>query len=496
MISEARDKTDQNDIKGEVQAEAATVCSPKEKTGIWVGLQIAIFLSALDQTILNIVIPKIGSVLHAFDKSAWIITSYLLFSTIATPISGKLADIYGVKKVLLWATLFFALTSALCGSAGLIPQILALDAIDQLIIARALQGIAGGAMLGLCFVSIGEIFAIGERGKYQGFLAAAFIVAALIGPTLGGYIADASSWRLVFIINVPLGIIAAILFGLSFPASSRKKAKPIIDFAGIAFFIGAIVPTILAASDIGRVGGFSPLSTILSLIAIVSLGLFLWQEQKASEPLIPPALFKDRLIAISLITVFVTGIGLFGSMLLLAYILQQILGVSATSAGITLTPLMIVVALSSIAGGLLLSKTGKYKMLCLIALSLLALGTFMLSQLTGQTSSLSVVACAAVGGIGLGLLLPVHTIVIQKVASGENMGVATSMTQFFRSLGGTIGTGLMSALLLCLMKLGPLPTAISQVLVIYSGLILLTIFLNFFLPEVPLKQTSPSKSNP
>jgi EmrB/QacA subfamily drug resistance transporter len=485
------------ELAGSVTCEsistATSKCSRKQIAGIWIGLQIAIFLSALDQTVLNIVIPKIASVLHAFDKSAWIITSYLLFSTIATPISGKLADIYGVKRVLLGATLLFGFASALCGFAGLLPHLLGCDAIDQLILSRALQGIAGGAMLGLCFVSIGEIFPVGERGKYQGFLAAAYIVSALIGPVLGGYIADTSTWRLVFYINVPLAIIAASLFALCFPLSTRAKAKTIIDFAGIGLFIGTLVPAILGASELGRLGHLNALCGAEFALSLSCLAGFLWQEKKAIEPLIPLGLFRDRLISISLTTVFVTGIGLFGSMLLLAYILQQILGVSATAAALTLTPLMIVTAASSIAGGLLLAKTGKYKVLCLVALSLLAAGTFMLSKLTATSPSQTLLEGGSIGAVGLGLLLPVHTIIIQKVVPGEIMGVATAMTQFFRSLGGTIGTGLMSALLLCLIKQGPLQLAISQVLIIYAGLIALTLLLNFFLPEVPLKQSSSTK---
>jgi EmrB/QacA subfamily drug resistance transporter len=493
MISVPQHNLKQDQAKSSMNGEATTKCSPKQIVGICIGLQIAIFLSALDQTVLNIVIPKIASVLHALDKSAWIITSYLLFSTIATPISGKLADIYGVKKVLLAATLLFAAASALCGSAGLITQmsgwpVCSFDAIDQLIVARALQGTAGGAMIGLCFVSIGEIFPVGERGKYQGFLAAAFIVAALIGPALGGYIADVNSWRTVFYINIPLAAIASFLFATCFPLSSRAKAQTIIDFGGIALFIGTIVPLILGASALGRLGHLDTVCACYFGVAVICLGAFLWREQTAREPLIPLDLFRDRLISISLATVFITGIGLFGSMLLLAFILQQILGMSATAAGMTLTPLMIVVAGASIGGGLLLSKTGKYKILCLVALALLCLGTCMLSQLTAASPPWVLLQGGAIGGVGLGLLLPVHTIIIQKVVAGKLMGVATSMTQFFRSLGGTIGTGLMSALLLCLMKLGSLQSAISQVLLIYAGLLALTILLNFFLPEVPLKQ--------
>jgi EmrB/QacA subfamily drug resistance transporter len=474
----------------EMQTEITSKCLPRQIASIGIGLQIAIFLSALDQTILNIVIPKIATVLHAFDKSAWIITSYLLFSTIATPIAGKLADLYGVKKVLVVATLLFAVASVLCGSAGLIPQIVGFDAIDQLILARAIQGTAGGAMLGLCFVSIGEIFPAKERGKHQGFLAASYIVAALIGPALGGCIADTSTWRLVFYLNLPLAALAALLFAISFPQSTRAKPQTIIDYAGIALFVCTLIPLILGASVLGKQGHIDALSAGQFLMASACFAAFLWREKTAREPLIPLSLFSNPLISISLATVFVTGIGLFGSMLLIAYVLQQVFGMTATAAGMTLIPLMILTAGSSVAGGLIMSKTGRYKALCLIAIFLLGLGTYLLSNLTTAGTPWTVLADGSAGAVGLGLLLPIHTIVIQKISAGKNMGVATAMTQFFRSLGGTIGTGLMSAVLLCLMKQASLLTAISQVLVLYAGLISLTFLLNIFLPEVPLKQVA------
>ena len=457
--------------------------SVRQIAGIATGLAIAIFLSALDQTVLNVVIPKISREFGALDKSAWIITSYLLFSTIATPISGKLVDIYGVQKVIIAATLLFGLASGLCGAA---------HAIDQLILARALQGTAGGAMLGLCFVTIGEIIDVADRGKYQGLLAAAFIVAALIGPTLGGLIADHSSWRLVFYINIPLTIVGAIVFARSFPAPTRELTARKIDYAGIVFFISSIIPAILSAAQLGKIGHPDAFSLTAGAISVLSLIAFIWRQKNAAEPLIPPALFQDKIITISLITVFVNGIGLFGAMLLLAYMMQEIQGLSAVTAGLTLTPLMIVTSFSSVVAGYLLTKTGRYKILILVALALLALGTYLISQLGPGFSTNALIGAGAIGAVGLGLLLPVHTIIIQKVAAEKMLGVATAMTQFFRSLGGTVGTGLMSALLLCLMKTSSLQGAISQVLVIYTGVTLLTLFLNFLLPEVPLRQaTSP-----
>ncbi|CAN5483313.1 MDR family MFS transporter [soil metagenome] len=464
----------------------------KNYLAILVGLQIAIFLSALDQTVLNVAIPKMAQALHGFDKSAWIITAYLLSSTIATPVSGKLADIYGAKSVLIVATFLFGLASGLCGSAGLIDPLLGLDAIDQLILARAFQGIAGGAMIGLCFISIGDLFPVAERGKYQGFLAAAFIVAALVGPALGGWLTDKNSWRLIFYLNIPLSLLGCLLFKVSFPLSLRPRAKAVIDYLGIFFFVLFITPMILAASEIGKLGTIGPTPSIELACSLAMLLAFLWRENKATEPLIPLSLFKDKLIAISLVTVFVTGIGLFGSMLLLAMILQQMLQMTGIDSGLTLTPLMVVVALASIAGGLIVAKTKRYKLLCLFSLLLLAGGTSLLAwhMQAGTIKVADLLLDAAIGGVGLGLLLPVHTILIQNVAPPESMGIATSMTQFFRSLGGTIGTGLMSAVMLSLVRQGTLQQAVVEALVLYIVTVALAVVLNLFLPVVPLVRAS------
>lgn len=432
--------------------------------------------------------------LDGFDKSAWIITSYLLFSTIATPVSGKLADIYGAKSVLIGATFLFGLASALCGSAGVYSPLLGLDAIDQLILCRGLQGIAGGAMIGLCFISIGDLFPVAERGKYQGFLAAAFIVAALIGPALGGWLTDANSWRWIFFLNIPFSLIGCLLFQISFPVSLRPRAAAVIDYAGIVFFISFITPLILAASEIGKLGSVSTVAGVQLFISVIMLVAFLWHEKRAAEPLIPLSIFSNRLIAISLITVFITGIGLFGSMLLLAMILQKMVIMSGTSSGLALTPLMVLVAIASIAGGFIVAKTKRYKLLILTSLALLCLGTALLAiDVQAELTLTKLLIDAGIGGVGLGLMLPVHTILIQNVARPETMGVATSMTQFFRSLGGTVGTGLMSAVMLSLVRQGSLKGAVYQALLMYAATLVLALVLNFFLPVVALKKADKIK---
>lgn len=403
--------------------------------GLFIALAAALFLPALDQTVLNTAIPKISAELNGFDRAPWIITSYLLCSTLITPITGKLADLYGAKKVILAATAFFIVASALCGAAGSAGNFGAFDQMSQLIAARALQGIAGGALLSICFISLGDLVPASERGRHQGWLAAAFIVAALLGPVLGGWLVDNNQWRNVFYMNIPFGIVSILLLQLFFPISSR------------------------------------PLSTL-------------------NQALVPLDLFKNRLIKISLVTVFVNGIALFGGSLLLAVLFQRVLGMSASESGLALTPLMLLVALASILGGWWMSKTGHYKALCITSLLLVAIGSYLLS-LIGPNSSLSTtLTFAAISGIGLGLILPVHAIIIQNTVHGSVMGLATSLTQFSRSLGGTIGTAFMTALLLALLKQGSLQTSISSIFQIYALTAFFTLVLNLFLSEVPLNKVT------
>ncbi|MBX9668694.1 MAG: MFS transporter [Candidatus Obscuribacterales bacterium] len=466
--------------------------SPAEKTSapslgiVLIGLQIALFLSALDQTILNIAIPRLSEILHGGDQSAWLITSYLLFSTVATPVAGKLADIFGVRTVISSATLLFAVTSLLCGLAGLVP-IAGLGGMEQLIVARALQGTAGGAMLGLCFIAVGDLFSAQQRGRYQGFLAAAFIVAALAGPSLGGWLTESLNWRLIFLINVPLGLLSAALLA-RYPNTDRTRARASVDYIGIILFIVTVIPLLLASSDVGKFGSINAHSALLLSISVASFSAFLFREKNAKEPLVPLHLFSNRTISISLATVFITGVGLFGSMLLFAFMLQKLSGLSPVATGATLTPLMVVVAGASIAGGLLVSKTGKYKLLCLISLGSMALATALMTKLGPGFSTWQFMTYATAGGVALGLLLPVHSIIVQNTVTGSELGIATSMTQLFRSLGGTIGTGIMGALMMVLARNSTLHDSINFSLHCYAALLALAMVLNLFLPETPLKK--------
>lgn len=404
-------------------SERELALSRTKLVGLFIGIDLALFLSALDQTILNTAVPRMAAEFGDFDLGPWIITAYLLMCTVATPLAGKLADTIGTKRALAWATGLFVAASMLCGMA---------TSFAFLIAARAVQGVGGGAMISLCFISIGELFTARERGKYQGILAAAFIVAAIIGPALGGWLADHKLWRWVFYINVPLGLVASICLALFFPRVERIS------------------------------------------------------KEKGTK-IFPRELFNSTLVNISLVTVFVTGMGLFSGSLVLALLFQETYHTNAAQSGYALTPLMLLVALASIAGGLLISRTGRYKIICIAGLVLMSVGAVQLALINAQSPLYAVFVGAGVSGLGLGLLLPVHAIVVQNSVDRSVLGVATSMTQLFRSLGGTIGTGLLSGFLALLLKTHSMQMSLTTVLMIYAVTLCGTTLLNFFMPEVELK---------
>lgn len=458
-----------------------------KKIGTLLGLQICILLCAMDQTVLNTAIPKIASAIGGFDRSMWIVSGYLLFSTVATPVAGKLSDIFGLKRVLIGMCSLFTIASGLCGSAGIFGPLAGLDAMNQLVVFRCLQGIGGGAMIGLCFVAIGKMFTLKDRGKLQGSMAASFVVAALIGPTLGGWLVDAFSWRTIFYVNVPFGVLACLCFSSCLQNSERKNAKPNIDYKGIVTLVSTVFPLVLATSEFGMSGQVNAYCLSLSALSFCMFAAFLWCEKNATEPLIPLVLFKDRVIAVSLLTVFISGIGLLGSTLLLAVWLQKVFTLTASMSGLFLTPLMITVAVTSVISGITVGKTGRYKLILLAGLLFMSAGSILLSITNLHTPMWQLLAYAGISGAGLGLILPLHTILLQSILPGGLMGIGTSLTQFFRSLGGTVGTGIMSALMVAVMRSSSLSHAISEMFLLYGILTAALLAINIFMPEMSLK---------
>ncbi len=354
-----------------------------------IALQIAFLLAALDQTVVATAVPAMVADLTGFDRYAWVTSVYLFASCLCVPIAGRICDIYGRRLVMLSGIIIFILSSIGCGAAGYLPVI---DGMSQLIVARAWQGLAAGAIMTAAFVVVAHSFSPADRGRYQGIFASTFALSAIGGPVLGGWITEVFNWRWVFFINVPVGAVALALLWKAMP-------KELI-------------------------------------------------EKHNSTPLIPWHLFTQPLIAISYASVAVIGVGMFGSILLIPLFLIVTRGMSASAAGMFLSPLILVVAAGSVAGGFAVSHLRRCKAVILCGLALMTAGVFLLSATNNGASLLVFMGQMLLTGIGLGLVLPVHTIAVQNVAPKAFMGIATALTQFFRTLGGALGTAVLGALML------------------------------------------------
>jgi EmrB/QacA subfamily drug resistance transporter len=414
------------------------------------GLLLALLVAALDQTVVGTAEPRIIASLSGFDRYPWVATAYMLSMTVSVPIFAKLSDIYGRKWFFMTGLIIFVVASAFCGASGDIP--LPLDGMNQLILFRGIQGIGAGILFGLTFTIVGDIFSPVERGKYQGIFAAMWGLASIFGPTLGGFLTDHYSWRAVFYVNLPVGLVAAIAIWLEFPSFRPQGVERKVDFAGVLTLIACLVPLLLALTWVTDYGWDSPRVESLIAFSIVMLAAFLFAETRATEPVIPLALFRDPIIAICAIASFVLGMGMFGIIIYLPLFMQGVMGVSATQSGSLLTPLMMAAVVGSIAAGQFTSRTGKYKVLALAGSCLLAIGMILFARMNGETVRSEVVLGMVIVGLGIGLIQPVYTLAVQNAAPREHMGAATASTQFFRSIGSTMGVSIFGSVLLTIYK--------------------------------------------
>ena len=404
------------------------------------GVMLAIFLASLDQTIVGTAMPRIIADLGGFDRFTWVTTAYLVASTTAVPIVGRLTDLYGRKQFYIAGIAVFLVGSVLAGLS---------QTMNQLIAFRALQGIGGGVMMANAFISIGDLFPPAERGKYQGFVAAVFGLSSVIGPTLGGFITDTLSWNWVFYVNIPVGIPVIALFVRYFPAVRPARPEHGLDYAGMVALVLAVVPLLLGLSWGGvQYEWASPqVITALAVSAVMTVA-FVVIEVRAPEPIMPLDIYRNRVVSISLLAIMLTGFGMFGGIIFIPLFFQGVLGSSATSSGSFLTPMMLGIVVGAAISGQLLSRAGgHYRIQGLVGIGIMVTGVFMVSRMTGDTSYGRAVANIVVMGFGLGTTFPTFTIAVQNAVPYSLMGVATSATQFYRSIGGTLGLAVMGSVM-------------------------------------------------
>ncbi|MFQ5795642.1 MAG: MDR family MFS transporter [Candidatus Bipolaricaulia bacterium] len=404
------------------------------------GMMLAMFLASLDQTVVGTALPRIIADLGGFDLYTWVTTAYLITSTTVAPIVGKLTDIYGRKWFYVGGIVIFLLGSVLSGLS---------QNINQLILFRGFQGIGAGAIIASSFTLIGDLFPPAERGKYQGIIASVFGLSSVIGPTLGGFVTDSLSWRWIFYINIPIGIPVVYLFIRFFPNIRLTGVNRRIDFLGVTALVLAVMPLLLALSWGGVQYPWDSMLVIGSLaFAAVMTGLFIWIESRVTEPLMPLEIFRNRIVSISMLAIFLTGFGMFGGIIFIPLFFQGVLGASATTSGSFLTPMMLGMVVGSILSGQVLSRMGgHYRIQGLIGLVIMSIGMALLSRMTVDTTFGQAVRNIVLMGFGLGTTMPLFVIAVQNAVPYRVLGVATTSTQFVRSIGGTLGLAILGSVM-------------------------------------------------
>ncbi len=404
-----------------------------------IGIFLGIFLAALDQTIVATALPRIVEELGGIDKYAWVATSYLLASTIAVPIFGRLADLVRAKVLLFWAILIFLLGSAL---SGLAPSM------EALVAARGLQGIGGGALFAVAVTVIGLLIAPRERGRIQGAFGAVFGIASVVGPWLGGLLTDHLSWRWVFYINMPVGAVA-LWFLWRYMPGIRPPSRHRFDYLGAATLVLWTMPLLLALSWGGSTYPWtSPIELSLFALAAAGLVLFVWVETHVKEPLFDLTLFQNPVFRWAVVALFFFGAAFLSAMFFLPLYLIQVKGISATQSGLTLLPLTLGAIVGSLGAGQLATRTGRYKPYMLAGNVWLLLNFLAMHYVIALDTPLWLVLALMVSmGLGLGPSMPLYTLAVQNSVDPSRMGTASSATQFFRQIGSTLGTALLGAVL-------------------------------------------------
>ncbi|MEU5161458.1 MFS transporter [Streptomyces sp. NPDC020875] len=393
-------------------------------------LLLGMLLAALDQTIVSTALPTIVSELGGLEHLSWVVTAYLLASTAATPLWGKLGDQYGRKKLFQTAIVIFLIGSALCGIAQNMPQLIGF---------RALQGLGGGGLMVLSMAIVGDIVSPRERGRYQGLFGAVFGASSILGPLLGGFFTEHLSWRWVFYINLPIGAVALVVIAavLRIPA---RPTRHTIDYLG-TFLIAAVATCLVLVASLGGTTWAWGSAQIIGLAALglVLLILFVLVERRAAEPVLPPRLFRIRTFTLVSVISFVIGFAMFGAMTFLPTFLQVVRGVSPTLSGVHMLPMVLGLLIASTASGQLVSRTGRWKVFPVAGTAITAVGLLLLHRLTEFSSDAVMSFSFFVFGFGLGLVMQVLVLVVQNAVRYEDLGVATSGATFFRSIGASFG---------------------------------------------------------
>ncbi len=416
---------------------AGTQIGLQRRNIIFVSVLLGMLLAALDQTIVATALPTVVADLGGAGHQSWVVTSYLLASTIATAIVGKLGDLFSRKSVFQVAVAFFLLGSVLCGLAG---------SMAMLVGARALQGIGGGALMVTATAIIGEVIPLRDRGRYQGALGAVFGVTTVIGPLLGGFFTDHLSWRWAFWINVPVAVAVFLVAAVAIPALARTS-RPVIDYGGIALVgLGASGLTLATSWGGGEYAWTSPVIIGLFVGSVIALAAFVRVELRATEPILPIRLFAGQVFSVCCVLAFIVGFAMLGAMTFLPTFMQFVDGVSATVSGLRTLPMVAGMLITSIGSGSIVGRTGRYKMFPVTGTAVMTVGFALLSTMDAYTAFWMQSLYLFILGAGIGLCMQVLVLVVQNTADFADLGVATSGVTFFRTIGSSFGAAIFGSL--------------------------------------------------
>ncbi|HEX5013643.1 MAG TPA: MDR family MFS transporter [Candidatus Limnocylindrales bacterium] len=404
--------------------------SNRQKLEILGAILLALFLFALDQTVVGTALPIIVTDLNGNELYTWAVTVYLLTSTISGPIYGKLSDLYGRRPIFLWALSLFLVASVLCGLA---------QEMWQFILFRGLQGLGGGAVFPVALAVVADLWSPAERGKYLGLFGAVFGLSSLLGPGIGGFITDTWGWHWIFFVNVPIALVSLIVCWRLLPPIRRPEGGQNIDYIGAAVFTAAIAPFLIGLSNKQNgewtdptVGGFMLVGLVFGLI-------FVFVESRAADPIVPLELFRNRSFTISVTAMFLVAFGFFAGIIFLPRYFIVVEGASATESGYSLLPMLLALIVSATLSGQIVARTHRYKLLIFVSMVLLAAGCFLMTNLTADTDRVVLWVWMVVAGLGIGPSFAVFTLIVQNAVVPRLIGTATSSLTFFQQIGGTVG---------------------------------------------------------
>jgi EmrB/QacA subfamily drug resistance transporter len=429
----------------------------RRKRRALLGVMLSIFLAAMESTVVATAMPIVVKSLGGLEAYAWVFTGFLLTSTVTMPLWGRLSDLFGRRSIFLTGLLIFLVGSALSGLSRSMVELIAF---------RMLQGLGAGSLMTVGMTIVADLFGLERRAKMQGYISGMWGLASLVGPLIGGFLTDYVSWRWVFYINVPFGAIAIALIATALRGGSTQARRPVIDYRGLVLFTGGI-SLLLYGVSVGGMRGFDAAGALVPIaVAAVALVAFVVVERRAAEPIVPLRLLRHRIVVAAVVTGFLSGMAMFGTLSFVPLFLQEVTGKSATEAGLVLTPFVLGWVVMSIVSARLVLRIG-YRTVVIAGMSSLTVSFLLLTRWSAELTTVVAIRDAIFGGMGMGLSMVPMLIAVQNAVARTDLGIATSLTQFFRSVGGAVGVAVMGAVKTHRLDTGaPLEGALHAVFVV------------------------------